>query len=581
MNEAREAACGAVNIETMMAHVREFAKRIKHAGTPEELESFRYIRRCLQDYGWSAELIQHDAYISLPGHACLKVAGRSIRTITHSFSRNTPVEGLAADIVYAGNGSPAELAAAGAQGKIVLLERIANPGAAVNASRAGALGQIHISPDEHLHEMCVSPVWGSPSDETVQDLPNTVILSIANADGVALKDNLARGERITATMHADVQTGWTQIPLLTAELLPAEAADDTPFVLFSGHHDTWHYGVMDNGTANATMLEVARLFAGYRSHLARGLRICFWSGHSQGRYAGSAWYADTHWHELAKRCMAHVNVDSTGGRGNTILEDAISSAELFGLAAGAVARQGQQTMRGQRMARAGDQSFWGIGIPSVFMGMGEQPIGAANVMGALQGESNRTSSGFGWWWHTPGDTIDKIDPDLLVRDTRVYVDAIWGLITDRIVPVDYTRYFDVLSSELAMLRDALGNRLDLEPLDAMARMLRKRAEGILVARRRPVPEAAAKAVNAAIMALQRCLVPMDYTEGDRFRHDPALTQTAYPVLDPIRRLAAADGEALKFTIVAARRALNRLTHALENASQQLSIIEDILVNSRA
>ncbi|CAH1691939.1 Peptidase_M28 domain-containing protein [Hyphomicrobiales bacterium] len=579
MNEAREAACGAVNIDTMMAHVREFAKRIKHAGTPEELESFRYIHRCLEDYGWSAELIRHDAYISLPGDASLKVAGRPIPTITHSFSRSTPGEGLAADIVYAGNGSPAELAAAGAQGKIVLLERIANPAAAVNASKAGALGQIHISPDEHLHEMCVSPVWGSPSDETVHNLPSTVILSIANADGIALKDNLARGERITATMHANVQTGWTQIPLLTAELLPQGAGEDTPFVLFSGHHDTWHYGVMDNGTANATMLEIARLFAGYRSHLTRGLRICFWSGHSQGRYAGSAWYADTHWHELAKRCVGHINVDSTGGRGNTILEDAISSAELFGLAAGAVARQGEQTMRGQRMARAGDQSFWGIGIPSVFMGMGEQPIGAANVMGALHGESNRTSSGFGWWWHTPGDTIDKIDPDLLVRDTRVYVDAIWGLVTDRIVPVDYKPYFDALSSELVMLRNALGGRLDLEPLDAMVQTLRRRAEGIIEARRRVVPEAATKAINGAIIALQRALVPMDYTEGDRFRHDPALTQTPFPVLDPIRRLAAADGEAFKFTIVAARRAYNRLNHALENAGQQLSVIEDLLANT--
>ena len=83
--------------------------------------------------------------------------------------------------------------------------------------------------------------------------------------------------------------------------------------MFSGHHDTWDYGVMDNGGANATMLEVARLFAPERADWRRGLRLCFWSGHSHGRYSGSAWYADTHWDELVRRCVAHVNVDSTGG----------------------------------------------------------------------------------------------------------------------------------------------------------------------------------------------------------------------------------------------------------------------------
>lgn len=75
MNEARDEACAAVDGATMMAHVREFAKRIKHAGTAEELESFRYIRDCLDSYGWSTHLIQHDAYISQPGKASLPAGG--------------------------------------------------------------------------------------------------------------------------------------------------------------------------------------------------------------------------------------------------------------------------------------------------------------------------------------------------------------------------------------------------------------------------------------------------------------------------------------------------------------------------
>lgn len=61
---------------------------------------------------------------------------------------------------------------------------------------------------------------------------------------------------------------------------------------------------MDNGGANATMLEAARLLAERHHEWQRGLRICFWSGHSHGRYSGSAWYADEYWDELDKRCIA-------------------------------------------------------------------------------------------------------------------------------------------------------------------------------------------------------------------------------------------------------------------------------------
>jgi hypothetical protein len=62
-------------------------------------------------------------------------------------------------------------------------------------------------------------------------------------------------------------------------------------------------------------------------------------------------------------------------------------------------------------------------------------------------------------------------------------------------------------------------------------------------------------------------VPVDYTSGDRFDHDPALPQSPWPVLDPLRALAATpDGsDEAKFAAVAAVRAANRLRHALDQA----------------
>ena len=63
------------------------------------------------------------------------------------------------------------------------------------------------------------------------------------------------------------------------------------------------------------------------------------------------------------------------------------------------------------------------------------------------------------------------------------------------------------------------------------------------------------------------IVPMDYTTGDRFDHDPALPQSRYPVLDVVRQLAGAraGSDQARFLAVGARRACNRLAFALDEA----------------
>ena len=571
-DSAIDRLCDAVSSPAMMTHVEEFARRVKLSGTPEELESFLYLKAQLDTYGLATNLILHDAYISLPGPATLEVGGHALQCITHSFSRRSPSAGVRGAVVYAGTGSAMDFAAIDARGRIMLLENIANPGATLRASQAGAVGQIHISPHEHLHEMCVSSVWGSPTDETVARLPTTVVVSVRKAEGDALKARVQAGETIEAVIHAQVDTGGRKTPLLVADLFRDGAAPDEPFVMFSGHHDTWHLGVMDNGTANATMLEVARLFAPERARLARGLRLCFWSGHSHGRYSGSTWYADHHWDELVRRCEAHVNVDSTGAKGNTVLSDALASSELFELASDAIAKRGGQTLDRHRMSRAGDQSFWGIGVPSMFMGMGEQPLGESNVMGAILGGANRKAAGFGWWWHTPDDTLDKIDPELLVRDTRIYVHTLWRLLTDPVLPLDYSAHANTLAAEIRTLVGALEGRLDLASTVRRVEKLQSRTAALRARAMRAASPADAKAINATIMALSRALVPMDYTRGDRFEPDPALGQSSYPVLDAIRRLASArvgsDDE--KYIAGSARRAANRLNAALEQANAALA-----------
>ena len=67
--------------------------------------------------------------------------------------------------------------------------------------------------------------------------------------------------------------------------------------------------------------------------------------------------------------------------------------------------------------------------------------------------------------------------------------------------------------------------------------------------------------------MARALVPIDYTHGNRFDHDPALKISAYPLLDPLRALAQAPAgsDVAKFAEVAAVRSVNRIAFAIERA----------------
>ncbi len=547
------ALCAETSGALLMDHCRAFARWVKLSGTPDEAESLRYVQARLDEYGYRTRVILHDAYISLPGRARVEVDGTTLTAITHSMGRSSPAGGLSAPMVYVGNGSAAEFAGKDVRGKIVLAEGIATPVVAALARDGGAVGQLHISPHHHLHEMCISPVWGNPDPRTVHQLPATVACTVSNADGSALRDRLAAGETPRVTLHAEVDTGWRKTPILEAELDAPGGNADTPFILFSGHHDTWFYGVMDNGSANATMLEVARLATSHRGDWQRGLRLCFWSGHSHGRYSGSAWYVDNHWDELDRRCAVHVNVDSTGGTGATVLEDAAAMAPLHALAGEAIIEQTGHQYKGKRKNRSSDESLPALGVPSMFGALSEQPPTKLKLRNAL-----------GWWWHTPEDLIDKVDEANLVRDTKVFVHVVTKLLTDPVLPLDIAAHARTLREELEALAGKLGDRFDLAPLRAATEALQMSAGRLAES----VGTRDAATVNATLMAVSRALVPLDYAMADRFGHDPALPVPDWAVLQPLRDLAATTpGSDESFLhAVSARRAANRLGHALRTAN---------------
>lgn len=551
----RSDVVAAVSAERAMEHLRSYCDLPRLTGSAAEREAHARIRERLEGFGFRTELIEHDAYISLPLAGGLQVIGPRTEghyAVTHSFGQSAPANGIDLDLVDAGGKVPADGSAAG---RAVLIDGLASPAVAAAATAAGARAFIAVNPGPEIHEMIVSPVWGSPGAADRDRLPAVIALSVNQETGAKLRAHLASGPTRVRLLAA-VDTGWRRTPLLTAEI-----GSGDEFVMFSGHLDSWYLGVMDNGSANAVMIETGRALASYAAALRRRLRLVFWSGHSHGRYAGSAWYCDNRYDELDAHCAAHVNVDSSGAKNSIINLDAAAMAEARGVVGEVFAEQGFPGYGGEPVGRSGDQSFWGIGITAALGGISAQPAGGgeinllAGVLGPGHGTHRAQTAGFGWWWHTPDDTIEHIDPELLARDTRIYTGLVTRLCSEERLPFDFGATAAEIAAQVGALAEAAGDGFDFRPVQEDAGRLQEALSG------------SGRPDDATQMALARALNPVLYTRAGRFGQDPALGGGLLPGLQAARRLAEADSDQARFLRVDLTREANRLRHALQAARE--------------
>jgi hypothetical protein len=569
----------AVNSERLMDATRTVAQWVRLSGTPEEARAFDWLEGQLKAIGLEVTRYRFPALVSWPESASLRVTTAEGKTeeiacATHGFAASTPAGGLEGELVAVGRGTEQELAARDVRGKIVLVDGLAAPNRGLVVEAAGAAASIWIS-GERLHERLMSPVWGTPTPETGHLLPRTPSLSVKGMDGARLKEAAHRGA-VRVRMATRVFQGWKDIPVLTGDLAPAaDGPEARTFVLLSGHVDSWYYGAMDNGSANATMLEVVRLLAQRRSALRRGLRVAFWSGHSHGRYAGSARYADHAWQDLHEHCVAHVNVDSTGGKGATVLTEGNSMAELRSFASDVIEAVAGQRLSPRRFGRSGDQSFWGHGIPALLMTLSEQPPEAADpVLAALFRQisgGHGKSGGLGSWWHTPEDTVDKIDPEFLRRDTVIYALLAYRLCASGILPLDYLAVVEELQGVVRELQAKAAGHFDLssvvERLGDLESALGRLQHAIGRLEAGGVRGGAAWTVNRCWMDLGRALIPVNYTSSGLFDQDLAVPTHPLPGLHAMSELAALDptGNPRRFLLTRLVRERNRVVHGVSTA----------------
>ena len=547
-----------VSEDLLMEYNRGIAKFIRNSGTEEELESFQYIESELKKAGIETELMFSDGYISLPLAAKLTVNGKEHECLTHAMS--VSVKNLEAEVVYAGKGKPEDYAGIDARGKIVVVEGLCMGVPVKAAEDNGARGIIFLN-DEHIHNMIGSRIWGSPSVEDKELLPKIAFLSVNSFSAEEIRAALKTGP-VTAVMTTVVDTRWRKLPTLVGTVPGKETPEK--YLMISNHVDGWVYGAMDNGSANAAMMHVVKTLNAHKDELRRSVKICFWSGHSHGRYAGSTWYCDAHYEDLYENCFLHVNADSLGAKGSDILSESNSMAETKGIADPIIKGIANQDYNSCRYSRAGDQSFWGTGTPSLFMGLSEQPVGegtAAKSFAELMG--NGKTGGFGWWWHSSEDTIDKIDPEKLARDCRIYLLAVYRACSAAFLPIEENKaaadIYAILQRYAARTEGKADLSLALERAEKLAALTEKIAQ--------EKERIGASLYNGYVMKMSQILVPLNYVEGSNYEHDLAVRGNEMPVLsvlDCYQNVDAGSDDWKLVNVVAVRR-INKVCHELKKA----------------
>jgi len=562
--DGEDAVLADVAVDDAWNLVERFSTLVRDSGSKDEQTAIASITAHLDEWGVPYELHAPELLISLPGRAEFVVDGESMRAKTPSMAADTPPEGITAPLVYEATGfatsledifKPYASSSVEVADRIVVCEGQPMGGKTRELEQRGALGVVFVSPGERIHEGIVTTIWGSPDVTSWERKPRIPVVSIARPDGAALIERLVAGEQPMATLVAEHDDGYREIPVLVATI--PGGIEPERFVLVHGHVDSWYVGVGDNATGDATLLEVARILWRHRDKLTRSVRVAWWSGHSHGRYAGSTWYAEAFAHDIERNCIAHVNCDSPGCRDADAYESIMWMAEAAEFGSRCVSDFTGMAGRGIAPVRGGDISFNNLGISTLYMltsHMSQEEV-------ARRGWYGVGGCGGNLEWHAEDDLMHVADPDVLLRDMRLYVGTVLRLASLPVHPFAFGATLAQIEEALKGYEAALGaefatferERALLGELGGMLDALAERAAAL-------ESTSDARAINDALLTIGRRLVRILYTTGGVYRQETADHVPALP--EVARAVSAAASMPVGVIRTDLARSRNRLVGAL-------------------
>ena len=568
-----------VSVDNAWAHIEHITETIpsRLAGTENSRRMAEYANETFGKAGLTSQMHDFQGLVSIPAPAVVRVlAPNQYEIVANTLGHSASTDGVEAEVIYVGSGAESDYEGKDVVGKITLSELSYSPARhekAFIAWKKGSVAQIMMNWGDETNAAVpfgsMKSAWGNPTPETLEtEMPDIPCVGIARTEGLRLKELCQRGT-VRVWLNAEADNGWKPLTMTTAEF---GAQRDRQFMLIGGHMDSW-FGpqATDNAAGDACIMELSRVFRQHEDELRRGLVAGLWMGHETGTMISSSRFADVNWDRLRRSCVAYLQIDQPAIIDSSVWN--IHSTDDIQAYATQAAREmlGDMPIRWHRQQKNGDSSFFGVGLACI-----------AGEMSYTEEEIQRTAlATLGWWHHSIENTIDKLDKGRLAQHLRVYANWMYGLLTQPILPNEYSplanRFVERLSDfakydvpnidmqstvERAREFQELAGQLD-EQADAWSRRLSANPEG---------GEQVADAINNAKLQLSRTLVPIASTAvgpygQDRYGH--AWQTQMIPSLVPYPKLASYDRDSEEFQTwwVSMVRARNRVTDALEQATE--------------
>ena len=233
--------------------------------------------------------------------------------------------------------------------------------------------------------------------DVVYDIP---VVSMTAEDSEQLVRFLDQGK--TVRLKMDVQNALTSGPVDSANVVGDIPGSEHPeqVIVIGGHLDSWDLaeGATDDGVGVATTLGAAEaiLKSGFKPK--RTMRFVLFTGEEQG-LLGSLAYVKTHKAEMANH-VAAVILDN--GQGPVVglqlggRDDVVAAVKPFA-----------ETVQAFGKIKTNDDVEFGTDAGSF-------------ILAGLPGINlDQDSPDYKYTHHSEVDTFDKVDPDLLLRDTAV------------------------------------------------------------------------------------------------------------------------------------------------------------------
>ncbi|WP_066398075.1 M28 family peptidase [Neobacillus mesonae] len=392
-----------ISADNMYNTIKLLSEQPRVAGTDGELKAVHYIQSQFEQYGYETEIQPFKIYDSVRNNVsgALTINGQDLKPYVFTGSYSAEVT---AEVIDVGKALPGTVPDT-VKGKIALIERGDNPfvDKIKNVIEKGAVGVIM------YNNSGTSNAFGSA--DPGQNIP---AVAITRAQGLDLVGQLKSG-----TISAQLKVSGSGFVEKTsynviAKMKPNKNKDTGQVVMVSAHHDSipGGPGANDDASGVSAVLELARVMA--QMPIDTELRFVTFGAEEKG-LLGSYHYARSLSETEADRIVGQFQIEMIGSKdsggdhnANGLIMYTVDGNKniVTDLGAAAGARTAvKEILTYGKVGRSDHQPFHEIGVPA-----------AVFCHAPLE-----------QWYHTPQDTIDKIDKNKLQEAAEVIGAAVYQI----------------------------------------------------------------------------------------------------------------------------------------------------------